>query len=139
MSRLISLSDYAQRHGKSPVTMRQKAQRGMLRTAVKIGKTWMVEEDEPCVDNRVKSGKYAKIPAAGMPENIKEETPAIKEMKILLFLDREEIFFNGDFDKNDMERAQGALLKEIEKRTFASENAPCNNLSGNLELIRKKM
>ena len=74
-----------------------------------------------------------------MPGNRKEETPAIEEMKILLFLDREEIFFNGDFDKNDMERAQGALLKEIEKRTFASENAPCNNLSGNLELIRKKM
>ena len=32
-----------------------------------------------------------------------------------------------------------AGIKEIEKRTFASENAPCNNLSGNLELIRKKM
>ena len=101
----------------------------MLRTAVKIGKTWMVEEDEPCVDNRVKSGKYAKIPAAGMPGNIKEETPAIKEMKILLFLDREEIFFNGDFDKNDMERAQGALLKEIERYWQSVSQLLCCSVS----------
>ena len=116
MSRLISLTEYAQKHSKSPVTIRQKAQRGMLRTAQKIGKTWLVEEDEPCVDNRVKSGKYRKHPSTGFPVNMLEKTQSIKEMKIVLTPDSEEILYNGVFDDNDMKRIHGAVLKEMEIR-----------------------
>lgn len=58
MGELIGLTEYAERHGKSPRTVRQKAQSGSFKTARKIGRNWVIDEDEPYVDNRVISGKY---------------------------------------------------------------------------------
>lgn len=55
---MIPLTEYAKRHGRNPVTCRQKALRGGFQTARKIGRDWMIDEDEPCTDLRVKSGKY---------------------------------------------------------------------------------
>lgn len=55
---MITLKEYAIRHGKEPIIMRQKAQRGGFQTATKMGRDWIIDEDEPLVDNRVKSGKY---------------------------------------------------------------------------------
>lgn len=55
---LISLVEYAERHGKQPITVRQKAKRGGFRTAQKIGRNWIIDEDEPYEDQRVKSGEY---------------------------------------------------------------------------------
>ena len=55
---LISLTEYAKKNGKSPVTARKKAQRGLFKTAKKIGRNWVIEENEPWVDNRIESGKY---------------------------------------------------------------------------------
>ena len=55
---LISLLEYAKIHKKSQVSVRQKAARGGFKTAVKIGRNWVIDEDEPYTDNRVKSGKY---------------------------------------------------------------------------------
>jgi hypothetical protein len=55
---MISLKEYAERHGKAPVSVRQKAARGGFRTAKKIGRDWIIDENEPYEDNRVQSGEY---------------------------------------------------------------------------------
>lgn len=55
---LITLKEYAERHGRNPATFRQKALRGGFKTAQKIGRDWMIDENEPLEDLRVKSGDY---------------------------------------------------------------------------------
>lgn len=55
---LISLKEYAMRHGRDPATFRQKALRGGFKTAQKIGRDWVIDEDEPLEDKRVQSGNY---------------------------------------------------------------------------------
>ena len=50
----ITLKDYAQKHGKAERTVRQKAQLGNFETAVKVGRDWLIDEDEPYVDKRRK-------------------------------------------------------------------------------------
>ena len=55
---MITLKEYAEKHGKNPVIVRQKAIRGGFQTARKFGRDWIIGEDEPYSDNRVTSGKY---------------------------------------------------------------------------------
>lgn len=54
----ISLAEYARIHGRDPATVRQKALRGGFKTARKIGRNWMIDKNEPYIDERVTSGKY---------------------------------------------------------------------------------
>lgn len=55
---LILLTQYAVLHGKSPATARQMALRGGFQTAKKIGRDWMIDDQEPYPDRRIKTGKY---------------------------------------------------------------------------------
>ena len=55
---LIALSDYARKYGKDPATARQRALRGAFKTAVKIGRDWLIDDAEPWVDARLRSGEY---------------------------------------------------------------------------------
>ncbi len=55
---MISLAEYAANHGKSHVAVRKMAARGGFKTAVKIARNWIIDENEPYPDARVKSGKY---------------------------------------------------------------------------------
>ena len=55
---LISLVEYAERHGKNPANARQMAARGSFQTARKIGRNWVIEDAEPWPDRRVKTGEY---------------------------------------------------------------------------------
>lgn len=55
---LISLKEYAELHSKALVSVRQKAARGGFQTAQKIGRNWVIDEDEPYSDNRETSGEY---------------------------------------------------------------------------------
>lgn len=55
---LITLKQYAERHGKNPVNIRQKVLRGGFQTAQKIGRDWLIDENEPFIDHRVTNGKY---------------------------------------------------------------------------------
>ena len=59
---LISLAEYAALNGIDPSTARQRALRGAYRTARKIGRNWVIDKNEPHIDNRVKSGQYKKNP-----------------------------------------------------------------------------
>ena len=51
---LISLAEYAKIHNKNRDTVKQKCQRGGFKTAVKIGRNWVIDKDEPYTDLRVK-------------------------------------------------------------------------------------
>ena len=48
----IPLKDWAEQHGIAPVTARQKAARGGFQTAEKVGRDWLIDEDEPYTDLR---------------------------------------------------------------------------------------
>ncbi len=51
---LISLAEYAKLHGVTPDTVRQRANRGVFKTARKIGRNWVIDKNEPYIDNRKK-------------------------------------------------------------------------------------
>lgn len=51
---LIPLTEYAKKHGKEVSSVRQKALRGGFKTAVKMGRDWVIDADEPYTDNRRK-------------------------------------------------------------------------------------
>lgn len=55
---LITLKEYSARIGKERSVVYQKYQRGGFKTAVKMGRDIWIDEDEPYIDERVKSGKY---------------------------------------------------------------------------------
>lgn len=50
---LISLKEYAELHGVTPDTVRQKVLRGGFKTAQKIGRNWVIDKNEPNDDNRM--------------------------------------------------------------------------------------
>ena len=55
---LISIKEYAERNGLNHGNVRHKCQRGSYKTAQRIGRDWLIEESEPDVDRRVKSGAF---------------------------------------------------------------------------------
>ena len=55
---MITLKEYAERLGKNPTVVRQKAQRGTFQTAKKMGRDWFIDEEEPYEDARIKTGDY---------------------------------------------------------------------------------
>jgi len=55
---MLPLTEYAERHGLLPNTVRHKCIRGTLPGAVKIGRDWFIPADAPYTDNRIKSGQY---------------------------------------------------------------------------------
>lgn len=55
---LISLIEYAEKHGKDPDNVRKMAAAGRFNTARKIGRNWVIDSEEPWQDKRVKSGNY---------------------------------------------------------------------------------
>lgn len=54
---VIALAEYARRLGKKPIVAMQRAERGRFQSAFKSGGTWLINETEPWVDGRIKSGK----------------------------------------------------------------------------------
>ena len=55
---LIPLTQWTKQNNLDPRYCRRKAARGGYKTAVKIGRDWMIDKNEKNVDLRVKSGKY---------------------------------------------------------------------------------
>lgn len=51
---LISIAEYAKKHGKDASTVRHRLRRGAFKTAIKIGRNWVIDEDEEWVDYRYK-------------------------------------------------------------------------------------
>ena len=55
MGKLITLKEWARKHGISDSTARQRAGRGAFDTAQKIGRDWVIDSDEELIDHRKKS------------------------------------------------------------------------------------
>ena len=55
---IIALKEYSRRHGIDPINACRKAREGKFKTAVKIGRDWAIDENEPYIDYRFKSGDY---------------------------------------------------------------------------------
>ena len=52
---------YAKINSVNSSTVRQRALRGAYHTALKIGRNWVIDKNEPHVDHRIKSGQYVRI------------------------------------------------------------------------------
>lgn len=55
---LISLVEYAEKLGKDSGNARRMAAAGRFKTAVKLGRNWVIDSDEQWPDARTKTGKY---------------------------------------------------------------------------------
>ena len=55
---LITIKEYAERNGLLHDNVRHKCQRGSYKTAQKIGRDWLIDENEPDQDRRVRTGAY---------------------------------------------------------------------------------
>lgn len=53
---LISVKQYADLVGRSPVSIRQRIERGTL-PAVKIGRNWCIDDQTPFTDMRTKADR----------------------------------------------------------------------------------
>lgn len=56
MKGYITLTDWAKAHGIDPATARQRALRGAFETAEKMGRIWIIKENEELIDHRRKGG-----------------------------------------------------------------------------------
>lgn len=54
---LISIAEYAQLHGVTADTVRQRILRGQHPEAVKIGRNWCIPKDAPYIDGRERNDK----------------------------------------------------------------------------------
>jgi hypothetical protein len=54
---LITIKQYAELHQVDPSTIRHRIQRGSTK-AQKVGRDWLIEEEEPYDDKRMRTGKY---------------------------------------------------------------------------------
>lgn len=52
MGEMIPLKVWAINHGITPDTARQRANRGVFETAKKMGRDWVIDEDEELIDHR---------------------------------------------------------------------------------------
>lgn len=59
---LIGLPEYAKIHGRDPSTVRQMALRGGFKTAKKIGRDWLIDNEEPYPDHRSGQDRSKKYP-----------------------------------------------------------------------------
>lgn len=57
---LITIKEFAERNGLNHDNIRHKCQRGSYRTAIKIGRDWLIDENEKDVDRRVRTGCYVR-------------------------------------------------------------------------------
>ena len=58
MGKKITLAEYARQRGIPLSTAQQRARRGCYVTAVKLGRDWLLDEEDEPVDRRITSGKY---------------------------------------------------------------------------------
>lgn len=59
---LIPIKQYAEMHGRTPATVRQKCIRGTFTTAQKIGRDWLIDDQEPYTDARERSAQNCADP-----------------------------------------------------------------------------
>ena len=58
LTKMITVTEYAKRVGKTVANVRRKCANGSLETAIKTGKQWLISPDQVYRDDRIKSGFY---------------------------------------------------------------------------------
>lgn len=53
----ITLKEYAFRHSRTPATVRQKVLRGGFKTAHKMGRDWLIDENEPYIKRPTRNSR----------------------------------------------------------------------------------
>lgn len=116
---MIPLKDWAIRNGITPATARQKAIRGTLRTARKVGRDWMISASEVNVDHRAR---------IGVQEHLAIEGPVwiSKVLNYLLALDGTTLPDNWATDNNHQDYCRQVYLKLREQ--MLGNQAPIFNL-----------
>lgn len=97
MGRLISLVEWATKNGIDPATARQRAGRGSFETAQKIGRNWVIDEDEKLIDHRKKeltTEIYKKV--FNVDENHKDVNKFMKAIIINFGDERGDIVVEND-------------------------------------------
>lgn len=126
---LISLKEYANMHGVTPDTIRQKVLRGGFTTAQKIGRNWVIDKDEPYSDQRQKSVTSHLIDKVA---NTYKKTGSLKEtakihhiseQKVRKLLITKGVYSTPLADKIANLHAQGLTSKEIEDKLKMSRAA----------------
>lgn len=94
---LISLVEWSKKNGIDPATARQRAGRGAFETAQKIGRNWVIDEDEKLVDHRYKDVTteiYDKV--FGVKENHENVNKYVKAVIINFGDERGDIVVEND-------------------------------------------
>lgn len=73
MGKLISLAQWAASAGITPETARQRAKRGAFKTAKKIGRNWVIDEDETLIDHRTKEAQMQQDEIIPSEEDLKKQ------------------------------------------------------------------
>ena len=112
---LISLKEYAERNGVNLRSARKKAAAGTL-PATKIGKIWVIEENTPYIDGRVKSGKYKNWRKGGKKMSKFEK---VKEYEQFTFIQDAGFEFDFNFErtvdfKNFKDRSENWLYDKLD-------------------------
>ena len=98
----IALTEWAKREGITESRARQKARAGMLETAEKIGRNWVIDESEVNMDNRVKE------------ENIYYVIESYKGNESIVFAgNQKECYVFEDQARADLIRANGDDITAI--------------------------
>lgn len=78
---VIALTEYARRHGKKPDTARQMALRGGFKTAQKIGRDWMIDENELWPDRRLKAKDVFTLEADSLDADTRRRVLKLEQAK----------------------------------------------------------
>ena len=77
---LISISEYADMKGGCPSTIKEKCRRGTLTSARKIGSVWVVDSEEPYLDNRLKDVRASRFKSM-IPEQSEDKELTCSEFR----------------------------------------------------------
>ena len=69
---LVTCKEYAEKNGLSPVSVRHKCIRGGFKTARKIGRDWLIDDEEQNTDHRIKNGQYVGVRSGRRNDNNEE-------------------------------------------------------------------
>lgn len=116
---LISISEYAEKHGVNRNTVQQKILRGGFDTARKIGRNWVIDSDEVYSDLRQTASSSDSVVKSYQKTGSLKETARLEklsEQKVRKILITEGVYSTPRSDKIKELREQGISVREIEKR-----------------------
>lgn len=63
----ITIKEYAERNGLNHSSVRHRCERGGYKTARRLGRDWVIDENDVFTDRRVRTGEHKAKSGAGEP------------------------------------------------------------------------